>query len=262
MKFSELPLDIRKSVYFKTSEKMEEISGDVQAVITSPPYWNLKNYNHHQQIGKGETYEKYHSRLNNVWTECKRVMKDSGTLWIVIDKIFCKGELLNIPYDIAKNCKEIGFTLKDIIVWNKPTAIAGLNPRNILNKYETVLFFSKSRDKLKLNNVSINVKPPDSTKDGKTLTNFWRFPVKAGSIRKTPIHEAPYPEELVSRIIQISTDKGDLLLDPFLGSGTTLKTALELGRRCFAYEINEEFADVIAERLDIQRLLDLWAWNK
>lgn len=242
---------------------MGEILGEkVQAVVTSPPYWNLKDYNHHQQIGHGEGYERYHKRLNDVWKECKRVLRSDGTLWIVIDKVYWKGELLNIPFDIVKNCKKIGLFLKEIVVWNKPTAIAGMNSRNMVNKYETVLLFSKSRDEIKLKNSLDDAKSSDMTTKGKVLTNLWRFPVKAGSIRKTPAHEAPYPEELINLIIRVSTDKGDLILDPFLGSGTTLKTALELGRRCIAYEINEEFADIIAERLDIQRLLDLWAWNK
>jgi DNA modification methylase len=263
MKFAELPIDIRRNIYFKTSEKMEEILDEqVQAVVTSPPYWNLKDYSHYAQIGRGETYKRYHERLNKIWKECNRTLMHNGTLWIVVDKIFWKGELLNIPFDIVRNCREIGFYLKDIIVWNKPTSIAGMNPRNIVNKYETVLFFAKSRDKIKLKNLPDDAKQPDTTIDGKMLTNLWRFPVKAGSIRKTPDHEAPYPEELISRIIRISTDKGDLVLDPFLGSGTTLKAALELGRHCIGYEINEEFANVIAERLNVQRLVDLWAWSK
>jgi site-specific DNA-methyltransferase (adenine-specific) len=242
---------------------MKEVSdGQIQATVTSPPYWNLKNYNHHEQIGLGEKYEKYHERLNKVWKECFRTLSDDGTLWIVVDKISFKGELLNIPFDIVKNCRKLGFNLKDIIVWNKPTAIAGMNPRNLVNKYETIIFLSKSQDKVKLRNLPNGSNTPDVTIDKKKLTNLWRFPVKAGSIRKTPAHEAPYPEELIIRIVNISTDKGDLVLDPFLGSGTTLKVALEMGRTCIGYEINEDFSDIMAERLNVQRLMTSWAWRK
>jgi len=262
LKFEKLPNDIKRNIHFKTGEKMEEIrNSPVQTVVTSPPYWNLKDYKHPEQIGHGETYEKYHERLNKVWAECKRVLKPDGTLWIVVDKITFKGDVLNIPFDIVRNCKNIGFYLKDIVVWNKPTAISGMNPRNLVNKYESVLFFAKSKDDFKFRNLGEEAKTPDATLNRKLLTNLWRFPVKAGSIRKTPPHEAPFPEDLISRIILVSTVEGDLVLDPFLGSGTTLKTALELCRKCVAYEINREFADVIAERLNIQRLLDLWAFK-
>lgn len=227
----------------------EIIDAQVQTVVTSPPYWNLKDYKHAEQIGRGESYGKYHERLNKVWAECKRVLKPNGTLWIVVDKMFWKGEVLNIPFDIVKNCRMIGLSLKDIVVWNKPTAIAGMSPINLVNKYETVLFFTKSRDQFKLKTKPEETSTPDTTTvNGKLLANFWRFPVKAGSIRKTPIHEAPFPEELISRIIYISTDTGDLVLDPFLGSGTTMKVALEMGRKCLAYEINRDFADIIAGR--------------
>ena len=259
---------VRKNVYFKSSESMNEVEAKaVQAVITSPPYWNLKNYDHTGQIGHGESYEKYHQRLNNVWEECKRVLNSSGTLWIVIDKIIYNSQLLNIPYDIARNCKRIGFFLKDIIIWNKPTSIAGMNKSNLVNKYEYVLVFSKSLDHYRIKHVIKNglIKTPDITPDMARLTNLWRFPVKAGSIRRTPEHESHFPEELVKRIIQISTEPNDLILDPFLGSGTTMKAALEIERLCKGYEINEHFANMIIHRIGAlgSRFFDskLSKWN-
>jgi len=249
-----VPLGIRKRVrvYFKSSERMDELEPQtVQSVITSPPYWNLKDYKHDEQIGFGESYEKYHERLNNVWQQCRQVLKPEGTMWVVIDKIIKLDEVVHIPYDIAKHCKRLGFFLQDIIVWNKPTSIAGMNPNNLVNKYESVLFLSKSRTVFKLHvpTDSNVVSAPDYTKDGKRLTDMWRIPVKAGSIRKTPAHEAPYPEELIRRIVLMSTDVDDVILDPFLGSGTTLKVALELRRRCVGYEINPDFSEAIAEHL-------------
>ena len=240
---------VKELVYFKSSESMKEIASEkVQAVITSPPYWNLKDYEHTEQIGHGEGYEKYHQRLNGVWAECKRVLKRDGTLWIVVDKIHSRGEVLHIPFDIVRNCRELGLLLQDIIVWNKPTAIAGMNPINLVNKYEYVLMFSRSKSFKVNNRAGVDVKAPDRTTDN-FFSDLWRIPVKAGSIRKTPNHEAPFPEELIHRIISICSDKDDLILDPFMGSGTTLKAALELERKCTGYEINSEFAEMIADRL-------------
>ena len=113
-------------------------------------------------------------------------------MWIVVDKIWRDGGLLLIPFDIAKNCEKMGFFLQDIIVWNKPTAIAGMTKRNIVNKFEYVLFFAKKSAGFKLKQPLESLRqPPDfDPKTGK-LTNLWRFPVKAGSIRRAPNHKAP-----------------------------------------------------------------------
>lgn len=242
---------VLKGVYFHTSEDMCHVkSGTVQSVITSPPYWNLKDYGHPEQIGHGEDYERYHQRLEKVWSECYRVLNQSGTMWVVIDKITWKGDIVHIPFDIVKHCQKLNFFLKDIIIWNKPTAIAGMSKRNIVNKNEYILFFSKDKRHYKFNPPEESkIATPDFNKENGRLTDLWRFPVKAGSIRKTPNHKAPYPRELIKRIVQISTDVGDTVLDPFLGSGTTMKVALQLNRRCIGYEINRNFAPLIAERL-------------
>jgi site-specific DNA-methyltransferase (adenine-specific) len=246
----EVPRKIRRNIYFKTSEKMLEVEDDsVQAVVTSPPYWNLKDYGHASQIGFGESYEKYHERLNAVWSECKRVLRQDGTMWIVIDKITQTEEITHIPYDIAHYCRTLGFLLQDMIIWNKPTAIAGMSPLNLVNKFEHVLFLSKSKDVKLRKPKEQKQMPPDWTKESTRLTDFWRIPVKAGSIRKTPAHEAPYPDELIRRIILLSTDERDIVLDPFLGSGTTMKVALQLNRSPIGYEINPDFAPVIADAL-------------
>jgi len=243
-----LPSQILKNIHFASSEKMSEIDNEtVQAVVTSPPYWNLKDYKHKQQIGLVDSYERYHERLDRVWSECQRVLRSDGTLWIVIDKIMQYDRIVHIPYDIVGRCRKLGFHLQDMIIWNKPTAIAGMSDNNLVNKYENVVFFSKSKT-FKLNVPRELKMAPDFTKDGR-LTDFWRFPVKAGSIRKTPAHEAPFPEELVQRIIRLSTNETDLVLDPFLGSGTTMKVALELNRMATGYEINPDFLPIMVERL-------------
>ena len=250
MSFEDLPKQIKQDIYFQTSECMNQINaGVIQSIITSPPYWNLKDYQHPAQIGYGDTYEEYLERLDNVWTECKRVLNDTGTMWIVIDKLWRRRSVLHIPFHIAQHCKKIGFYLKDMIIWNKPTAIAGMNNRNLVNKHETILFLSKNKNQYKLNLNAIEIgRKPDFNKY--KLTDIWRFVVKAGSIRNTPNHKAPFPLELIERILRLSTDEGDNVLDPFLGSGTTLRVAISMNRRCVGYEINPDFKAIIAQQLE------------
>src|SRR2546428_8425832 len=114
MRISDLPIEIGCQIHFTSSEKMEDVpSSSIQSVICSPPYWNLKDYGHPEQIGHGESYERYHERLNLVWSECKRVLDTTGTLWIVVDKIWHQSSLVLIPYDIIKNCQNLGLFLQD-----------------------------------------------------------------------------------------------------------------------------------------------------
>lgn len=251
MRAGDLPPKIARDIHFATSEKMDKVpDSSVQSVICSPPYWYLKDYEHPDQIGHGESYGRYHERLNLVWSECERTLQPDGTMWIVVDKIWHESDVVHIPYDIAVNCQKLGMYLQDLVIWNKPTAIAGMNDRNLVNKFEYIVFLSKEPRGFKFRQPEESKRPPpDFAPKTGLLTDVWRFPVKAGSIRKTPNHKAPYPEELIARIVSVSTDEGDTVLDPFLGSGTTMKVALEVNRRCIGYEINDAFEPMIVDRL-------------
>lgn len=232
-------------VRFASSERMDDVQAcSVAAVVCSPPYWDLKDYGHEAQIGFGESYARYHERMDAVWRECHRALRDGGTMWVVIDKVWAEGRLVHIPFDIAKRCEALGFTLVDLIVWHKPTAIAGMHPRNSVNKHETIVVLSKGAPALA---TRAEGRAPDVWAG--QWSDLWRVVVKAGSIRKTPDHKAPYPEELIERIVAIATAPGDLVLDPFLGSGTTLKVAVGMGRRCVGYELNPAFKELISGRV-------------
>jgi len=239
------------NVRWETSEDMSAVNkGSVQSVITSPPYWNLKDYGHDNQIGTSdESYELYHDRMQKVWSECYSVLREDGTMWIVADTMMDQGDLRLLPYHIAKRAEEVGFVLQDVVVWYKPTAIAGMTDRNVVNKKEYILYLSKMK-KHKFNRVrGQNGKEDPAVKDGHRLGNLWRHPVKRGSVGQDVLHKAPYPVSLINQIVQVSTDKGDTVLDPFLGSGTTAFAALDFGRKCIGYELNKEFAGIISERL-------------
>lgn len=244
-------------VHWTTSEDMAAVEdGTVQSVITSPPYWDLKDYGHEEQIGlEDQSYEEYHDRMAVVWQECYDALRPDGTMWIVVDTVMDRGDLTLLPYHIAERCEDIGFYLQDMVVWYKPTAIAGMTDRNVVNKKEYIVYLSKEKDHLFHDDVEREngCEDPAVNVDGQ-LGNIWRHPVKRGSVGQNVLHKAPYPVSLINRIVNLSTDRGDIVLDPFLGSGTTAYSALSLNRRCVGYELNRDFEAVIADRLsDLQQ---------
>lgn len=237
--------------HWTSSEDMAAVdNGSIQSVITSPPYWNLKDYGHEKQIGaEDESYEHYHDRMQSVWNECYDVLRDDGTMWVVVDTVMERGDLQLLPYHIVRRAEEIGFVLQDMITWHKPTAIAGMSDRNVVNKKEYIVYLSKNKNhKFHEDEAGNGVEDPAVAREHR-FGNLWRYPVKRGTAGQNVLHKAPYPTSLIDRITKISTDSGDTVLDPFLGSGTTAVSVLDLGRRCIGYELNREFEEVIAKRL-------------
>ena len=245
-------------IYLKSSEAMDEVSdSSVQLVITSPPYWGLRDYGVGKQIGYGESYEEYLSRLGKVWKECFRVLFSTGSLWININKRIIDGNILLFPEDITRVVLETGFCLKDIVVWHKPVFVPTTGPKNFTDRHEYVLFFTKSYD----NYLFKHYEPekPDYLHPGnEKLANVWKIHRRIGNIGKQISvminereikHTAVYPNELVRRIILLCSNKGDLVLDPFAGSGTTLVVANFLGRQWIGYELNPDYRAIIEWRL-------------
>lgn len=230
-------------VYFSSSEKMVEIKDKtVDIMITSPPYWDLKNYFKKGQIGH-ESYDKYLKRINSVWEETFRILKDSGSVWVNINIRTKNKKPILIPGEIIKQCKKIGFRLKDLILWHKSSGIPTHN-NNIVNRYEYFLWFTKS-NKFKLNNINFNDYKNEYINNGL----MWNINRKAGSVGKNYIHPAIYPVKLIDRIINLCSDEGDIVLDPFLGSGTTIISALNNNRNSIGYEFSEEFIELIKYRI-------------
>ncbi len=242
--------EISHKIFFKTSEKMSEVKNNsIQCVVTSPPYWDLKNYHVDSQIGYKETYEKYHSRLENVWKECFRILKNDGTIWINVHSKMYNSNTVLIPLDIIKSMTKIGFFLKEILIWHKSSGIPSGSQR-LSQHFEYILFFSKQKENFKFRKSNI-----DSILDYKisnltTIGNVWNIKKKAGSISKGMPHPAVFPVEMIRRIIKVSTDENDSVLDPFLGSGTTIVAAMELHRNSIGYELNEQdYKPLIEKRI-------------
>lgn len=236
-------------VIFGSSETMDAV-GDrsVRLVVTSPPYWNLKDYFKPGQIGQ-ESYETYLSRMKAVWSQCYDKLTDDGSLWININIRVQGGEVIDIPHDFVKMCREIGFFYRGILIWHKSSGIP-TGDKNIVDRHEYVLIFSKRSD-FSVDRAVFSAYS-DYKNDAINGGAFWNINRKAGSVGKKYIHPAIYPNDLVARIIQIATDSGDRILDPFLGSGTSVIAAEQEQRVCIGYEFNEGFEALIRSRFDAE----------
>lgn len=245
------------------SRKMEELKNNsVHLVITSPPYWQLKDYGSLDQIGFNDSYENYINNLNLVWTECFRVLEDGCRLCVNIGDQFARSvyygryKIIPIRTEIIKFCETIGFDYMGAIIWQKATTMNTTGgatimgsfpfPRNGIIKldYEFILIFKK------LGNsplVSKEIKEKSKmTKDewNQYFNGHWNF-----NGAKQDKHLAMFPEELPKRLIKMFSFVGDNILDPFLGSGTTTLAAKNLDRNSVGYEINTNFLPIIKEKI-------------
>ena len=259
----------------KTSHKI--INGDsrqmnvlpdksVHLIITSPPYWQLKDYGTYEQIGFNENYESYINNLNLVWKECHRVLHPGCRLCINIGDQFARSvyygryKVIPIRTEIIKFCETIGFDHMGTIIWQKVTTTNTTGgatimgsfpyPRNGILKidYEFILIFKK---------LGTAPKPTAEQKKASVITkeewnNFFSGHWNFAGVKQNG-HLAMFPEELPARLIKMFAFVGDTILDPFLGSGTTSLAARNLGRNSVGYEINAEYISKIKEKLNINQ---------
>jgi site-specific DNA-methyltransferase (adenine-specific) len=248
------------------SRRMQELADEsVHLVITSPPYWQLKDYGNGKQIGFNDTYEEYINNLNLVWQECHRVLYPGCRLCINIGDQFARSvyygryKIIPIRTEIIKFCESAGFDYMGAIIWQKVTTCHTTGgatimgsfpyPRNGIIKldYEFILIFKKHGSPPKVSK-EIKVKSKMTTKEwNEYFYGHWNFPGE-----KQDKHLAMFPEELPRRLIKMFSFMGDTVLEPFLGSGTTSLAAKNLGRNSIGYEINEEFLPVIKGKLKIK----------
>ena len=240
---------VKSQVVFWTSEDMRLITdASVSVVVTSPPYWDLKDYFKKGQIGQ-ESYSTYLARMESVWKQCFSKLTSDGSMWVNINIRRHDKKVILIPRDIICSCKKIGFHYKGIIIWHKSSGIP-THAKNLVDRHEYILVFSKS-EILHINNNLMNsfADYKNSRMNGGAIWNINR---KAGSVGKHFIHPAIYPNGLVERIVSVSTNEGQLVLDPFLGSGTTLIASEKCNRRCVGYEFNEGFKELIQSRIEAE----------
>lgn len=246
-------------VLIQSSEDLSNLpSGSVDFFVTSPPYWNLKDYGVEGQIG-GESYEEYLERLAAVWAECHRLSRDTGVLAINIGNRRHKKRYYPIAMDIASRME--GWQLWDTLIWYIPNALPQPNhyiERLFDSKFEYVLIFTKDgrsdykfhKPRVPQKYLTADPRPEKKNAAGRCIGNVIRIPAyKPPNVKKLGYHVAAFPEELVALMLEAYTDPGDVVLDPFAGSGTTLKVCRGMGREGIGIELNPDFADLIKHRV-------------
>ncbi|MDW8464868.1 MAG: site-specific DNA-methyltransferase [Chloroherpetonaceae bacterium] len=252
-------------IIFADSRRMLEVPNEsVHLIVTSPPYWQLKDYGSPNQIGFNDSYEDYINNLNLVWKECYRVLHNGCRLCINIGDQFARAvyygryKVIPIHTEIIKFCEAIGFNYMGKIIWQKVTtcnttggaAVMGSfpYPRNGIVKidYEYILLFKKGGAPPKVSREAKERSKLTPEEWNEYFSGHWTF-----SGERQDKHLAMFPEELPRRLIKMFSFVGETVLDPFLGSGTTSLAARRLRRHSIGYEVNEQFLPIIAEKLGI-----------
>ena len=268
-------------VFFKDARKMGELpSNSINLIITSPPYFNIKDYSKDgkQEVIKGDKqtgqigdipeYKKYISEMIKVWKECQRVLKPNGKLIIntPIMPILKKNlnthynrDVFNIDSDIQHSIKnKTNLFLVDIYIWNRTNPSKKLMfgsypyPPNFYaqNTTEFITVYvkdGKPERPSKENKEASKLTQKEWTKFTKQI---WDIPIPNKNDLAFGEHTAIMPEEIVERCVRLYSFVGDIVLDPFAGSGTTLRIAKKLKRDYVGYEISPTYKEVIQLKLE------------
>jgi DNA modification methylase len=239
----------------------------VRCCVTSPPYWSLRDYRIPGQIGLEEQLMDYFAGLVAVFEQVRRVLTPDGTLWLNIGDSYTSGgrtwrapdkknpvramkvrpptpdglkpkDLIGVPWRLAFALQAAGWYLRADIVWNKPNC----QPESVKDRptrsHEMLFLFSKSEQ---YHYDPSAVRGPN----GRNLRTVWDIPTQAYK----EAHFATFPPALIEPCLALATEPGDLVLDPFLGSGTVAEVAARMGRRFLGIELNPEYVDIATRRV-------------
>jgi site-specific DNA-methyltransferase (adenine-specific) len=248
----------------------------VHMVMTSPPYWNLRDYGEADQLGLEETPEEFVANLADVFDEVKRVLRPDGSLWLNLGDTYDDKDLQQIPARVALELQNRGWILRNRVTWVKP---GGGPPESaqdrLATETEALFHFTKTKeyhydaDSIREDYAESSKKRVEYGFDGtreygagttpgvtqeNTVSNDGRIPgdVFYVSIKPYPeAHFAVYPPELCEKPIKATCPPDGVVLDPFAGAGTTLLKAKELGRRYVGIELNPEYADMARARIGL-----------
>jgi len=251
------------------SRDIKEVEkGSIDLIVTSPPYWHIKDYGIPGQIGYGESLHEYLRDLYYTWMECFRMLRKGGRLCINIGDQFARSiiygryKVIPIHAEVIGQCERIGFDFMGSIIWQKKTTVNTTGGANVMGSYpypsngiveidyEFIHIFKKPGKKKKVSREIRESSRLTKEEWKEYFSGHWYF----GGARQIG-HEAMFPDELPRRLIKMFTFLGDTVLDPFLGSGTTVKVALELNRNAVGYEIHEEFLEKMKEKPDMKESL-------
>ena len=247
----------------------------VQTVVTSPPYWSLRDYQIPDQIGRNDSLGSYIRSIVGAFDELRRVLRPDGTVWLNVGDSYTSGnrryrapdrknraramqvrprtpeglkpkDLIGVPWRLAFALQDAGWWVRSEIIWHKPNA----HPESVRDRptkaHETVFLLSKEQDYYY--DVAAVSGP-----NGRRLRNVWEIPTEP--LKRTngqdDDHPAMMPLSLARQCVAITSKSGDVVLDPYAGSGTTLLAAQELRRQWVGIELNPSFVDLTERRLGL-----------
>jgi len=257
---------MKNKIIFGDCQNMKELDDNsVHLVVTSPPYFNAP-FDYPDLF---ESYEDYLNMMRNVAKELKRVVDEGRIVALVIDDVLIKGKRYPIVADITKIFIEEGFKYRDRIVWVKPEGYIRISRRSGVllqhpypmyyypdNLQESILIFQNGdfdykkipKELKEASKIDVNEYQKD-----KWYLNVWNITNVLPINNRLEKGIAAFPEEIPYRLIKLFSYKGEVVLDPFMGSGTTLKVAIQLGRKAVGYEIDIELLEVVKKKLGINQ---------
>jgi DNA modification methylase len=259
----------------------------VDTIVTSPPYFNQRDYGMAEQFGNESTPTLYVNKLCELFDECKRVLKDTGSLWLNLGDKYVDGNLLGMPWRVALELQNRGWVLRNDIIWYKPNAMPSAVNNRLTIDHEYLFFFTKKNtgyfydqsaireehitfsEKSKMKGGKNHFGKKDGTPekgknsgssnlhngrwdqafhpDGRNKRTVWE--VSLSKFRDA--HFAVFPEKLIEPCILAGCPKDGVVLDPFFGAGTTGLVANKLSRNFIGLELNPEYVDIAKTRLGI-----------
>lgn len=256
----------------------------VQSIVTSPPYFQQRDYGAKDQIGLEASIDEFVSRLVRIFGECRRVLRHDGTLWLNLGDKYEASRLLGVPWRVALALAKDGWILRSDVIWHKPNAMPSSVKNRPTTDHEYVFMFSKSQSyfynadairephvtfsensKMKggRNHFGKSGSTPEQGKNsgnanlhtgrwdqafhplGRNKRTVWSIPLS----KFRDAHFAVFPEKLVENCIKAGSDSGSLIMDPFCGSGTTLLVASRLNRKFLGIDCNLDYCKMTLERL-------------
>jgi len=259
--------------------------GSINCIVTSPPYFRQRDYSTPLQIGNEKSPDEYVRNLRLVFAECLRVLRDDGTFWLNLGDKYDNGELLGMPWRVAFALKEDGWLLRSDIIWYKPNAVPSSVKNRPTTDHEYVFLFAKSKEYYydidSIREPHVTFSPESKMKGGRNhfhkaergtpeegkysgtsnlhsgrwdqafhplgrnRRTVWEIPLS----KSRDAHFAVFPERLVDLCILAGCPQDGIVLDPFIGSGTTAVVAQRLGRKFVGVDSNPDYCEIARQRL-------------
>jgi len=251
--------------YQKSSDDMSELKdAEIQTIFTSPPYWNKRLYSEEKGLGNEKTSEEFVINLSNHFNDCWRVLNNKGSFFLNMGDSFLNGNLQNVPHRVVLKLQEKGWILRNTIIWSKTNPKPSSSKSNLTPCYEFIFHLTKSTDydyyrtltplneKTKPSlpprhrsvngNYSDSVSPYLPNVNGKNMGDYWNEDIVRTSVANQKLdidgeHPAPFPEQIVTLPILQTSKEGEIVLDPFCGSGTVGRVCEKLNRSFVGYDL-------------------------